>query len=386
MDDDRELPSHPRLRPGIEIVTVGNDKILLRSFMGTVLLSGEFVASEMAALLGRLDGSRSLEDIEASVAAGFLPELDKFFDILLMKKMLVDADPRGGINEACAARSVNSHEEAYWSLFTSDAVATDQKLRASTVVVANLGGVGSTVARVLAQAGVGKLVLVDPNLVSRSDELFGYQTESIGRPRAEMLAAEMSMRKCENLSSIVASVDSASDYSSLVSDATLVVVASDNMSLSGYEKTNAACLKHGIRWISARIDRSQGIIGPFIVPRQTACFTCLELRARANADHPQEHEAVYRLWKSTDACPDDWPTTAPFVNIIGNYVALDVQRVLSGARPSVVLGRLLSIDLNTLETRFKNILKLPRCPVCSRTSERPLSKIWDIRKTQATDR
>jgi molybdopterin-synthase adenylyltransferase len=299
--------------------------------------------------------------------------------------MLSRADVGAVIDDtSIAPRPLNSHEEAYRSLFTSHVTDTVKRLEASTVIVSNLGGVGSTIARILARAGVGKLVLIDPKLVNCSDELFGYNEGGVGRPRAEILATDMSMRHSTDIVSIVASVDTLGDYDNIVSTSSLVVLASDNMSLSGYERTNAACLKHGVRWISARIDRSQAVIGPFIVPDQTACFTCLELRARANADHPQEHEAIYRHWKSTDGCPDSWPTIAPFVNIVGNYVALDVQRILSGSQPSVVLGRLLNLNLNTFEARFNTILKLPRCPACSRARERPLSKIWDIRSPLET--
>ena len=44
-----------------------------------------------------------------------------------------------------------------------------EKLRAAVVGVAGLGGLGSTVAAVLARAGVGKLVIVDFDKVDESN-------------------------------------------------------------------------------------------------------------------------------------------------------------------------------------------------------------------------
>src|SRR5262249_34321735 len=191
--------------------------------------------------------------------------------------------------------------------------------------------------------------------------------------------AYIASQKCKNFVPIAASMVSLSNFDELVSEADLVVLCSDNMSLAGYNLTNEACIRHKTCWVSARIDRSRGIIGPFVVPEQTACFVCFELRSRANSEHPTDHEAIYQHWKEIDSIPDNWPTIAPFVNVIGNYLAIDIQRVLAGNHLSAVFGRILYLDLHTFESRFHEILKLPRCPACSRARERPLTKIWDIR-------
>lgn len=373
------LPPFPCLRPGTELVPVDRENVLLRSFSGTVLLSGEFVSSELPALLPRLDGSRSVHELFEMVGEDFRPELEKFLQLMTEKNILYPGDSARADSRPQEPSVLTAHERAYWSLDAATATDAVRHLQSSTVVLANLGGVGVSIARALATSGVGKLVLLDADSVRPSDELFGYGAEHVGKPRVETIAADISNLECKDITTIVSTVDGASNWDQIVSGATVVILCSDNMSLAGYDRTNEACIRHGTRWVSARIDRGRGIIGPFIVPEQTACFACFELRNRANSDHPKDHEMMYRHWKQMDVCPESWPAVAPFSSIIGNYVALDLLQVLAGNHVSAFFGRVLHLDLRTLESRFHSILKLPRCPACSRGRTRPLTRIWDIR-------
>lgn len=343
------------------------------------MLSGEFVASQLPNLLNQLHGGRLVRDLMGSVDEGFRPELEEFLMLMLEKKILYEEgngrDPVG----------VGHHENAYWRLYGPGPAQAWDCLQASTVIVAGLGGTGLSIARTLAASGVGTLVLVDPHSVQHSDAVWGYDVDGLGQPRAEIVAAELSKQKRGTTKPVVASVEQLPDWEHMVSSATIVVLAGDSMSLAGYDRTNAACLRHGIRWVSARIDRSRGIIGPFVIPEQTACFTCFELRNRANSDQPADHEALHRYWRKVEDCAHDWPTIAPFSNIIGNFVALDVLRVLASNDLSAVHGRVLHLELHTFESRFHEILKLPRCPSCTRARKRPMEKIWDIRSQSSAD-
>lgn len=81
-------------------------------------------------------------------------------------------------------------EAASWDsrtrLLIGDAAA--DRLAASTVVVAGLGGVGGYVAEMLARSGVGRLVLIDADVVSPSNinrQLIA-DVNTIGQPKTEL--------------------------------------------------------------------------------------------------------------------------------------------------------------------------------------------------------
>jgi bacteriocin biosynthesis cyclodehydratase domain-containing protein len=378
MNTFRLPPVHPVLRPGVEVVYVGPDKVLLRSFSSTVVVTGEFVAA-LPTLVPLLDGRRTVNDLVEMVGEDFRPETEAFLRLMSDRDILDDADRVGATDLVEHEPRMTAHEEAYWSLQVSADEERIARLQRATVVVAGVGGVGANVARIIAASHIGKLILLDPASVDRGDELFGYSRSDIGRPRVESLAEVLSRTAGTSVVSIPCSVDHVSQLSDLVAEASVILICSDNMSLAGYDRTNETCMQQTTPWVSARIDRSRAAIGPFVVPKQTACFTCFELRNRANADHPREHDAIYRHWKSVDTCPPNWPAIAPFASIVAGHVTVDLLRVLATGQPSIFLNRVTTIDLQTLETRHHAVLKLPRCPSCSRARERPLTAIWDTR-------
>src|SRR5262249_45641957 len=151
-----------------------------------------------------------------------------------------------------------------------------------------------------------------------------------------------------NIEALPTSIDETPNWDDVVAKADIVVVCSDNMSMAGYDRTNETCIKHGVRWTSARIDRQRAVIGPFVIPEQTACFSCFDARSRATADRPDDHEALYCHWKGVHGCPQEWPFLASFAGIVGNFLALDLLRVLAGQHLSSTAGRVVHIELPTM--------------------------------------
>jgi bacteriocin biosynthesis cyclodehydratase domain-containing protein len=328
---------YPQLRPGVEVISIDRGRVLFRSFSGTVMFTGEFIASELPKVLAQMDGNTTDAQIADTISEEFREEFENFLKLTTGKQLLVDAKAARNGNPS----GMKSHQRAYWSLFPNDPEDAYGRLQAATLLIGNGGCLASTVMRALAAAGVGRIVAVDPHPVRSLEEMFR-------------------------------------NWEELVSHADLVVLASDNMSLAGYTVTNEACIRQQKRWVSARVDRTRGIIGPLVAPRESACFTCFELRSRANAEHPTDHEALYRHWKNVDSVPCNWPVNESFLSLIGSYLALDIQRVLTGTQVSAFLGRIFHVDLHTFESKFHELLKIPRCPSCSRVAERPLTRIWDV--------
>ncbi|MER9237219.1 TOMM precursor leader peptide-binding protein [Mesorhizobium sp. M0622] len=374
MDKLSSIPSFPRLQYGVEIVPVEEGKVLLRSFTGSVMLSGDFVAVVLPLLLPLLDGKHGIEDLAAEFDETLRPEIEDFLTLIQHKGFLGKAARDGREDDAVM---LSGEDRAYWSLYGASASEAARRLAQSTVVIAGLGDVGKIVATMLAASGVGTLVLVEGATPSQSS----------GREEAEASETrktELSLRKqyASRVVTIPTTIDDAAGWEETVAAASVVAVISDTMSMGGYDRANEVCIKHGVPWVSARIDRQRAIIGPFVIPNQTACFACFEARSRANADHPEDHEALYRHWKKLNGRRDMWPSLLPFAGIVGNFVALDLLRVLAGEHLSAAAGRIINIDLLTLERSVHEVLKLPRCPACSRLRDRRPTKIWDIIPTE----
>ena len=74
-------------------------------------------------------------------------------------------------------------------IFERNVPGTTEKLQRATVGIAGCGGLGSNAAMLLARAGVGRLILADPDAVELSNlNRQHYFRSDVGRPKVEALA------------------------------------------------------------------------------------------------------------------------------------------------------------------------------------------------------
>lgn len=347
-DDLKSLPGYPRLRRDVNFAFVEDGSVLVRGYGGSVSLTGEFVSGALPKLLPWLDGQRQIETLIGEVSLDFRSEFEEFLRVMQARGFLTDGpEPDGPVD----GRS------AYWGQNAQDAETARAKLAAAHVVVAGYGVVGTALKQALIAGGVGRCTHVPRTALSA----IGQIEHTVNRAR----------------------VDSPDILATVAKDATLIVLASDAMSLAGVDEVNDITLHSKVPWLLVRIDRSSALIGPYVVPGETACFACYELRARANAERPQEHEALFQTWRKAPEMSEDFPTPPEYGMILGNWIALDLMRAITSGRTSAATGRIIALDLTTLGSTTREILRLPRCPVCSRQRSWPLTRIWDIPKTAA---
>ncbi|RGP35558.1 hypothetical protein D1012_19320 [Pseudotabrizicola alkalilacus] len=332
-DDATQLPDYPRLRRNVNIAFVADGSVLVRGHGGSVSLSGPFVSDALPQLLPRLDGQTGIDVLIGAVNEDFRPECHEFLQVMQARGFLADG-PEPDDSESGRA--------AFWAQDARGNDAAAASLAAAWIVVAGHGAVGTAVHRALTAGGVGRCTHL---------------------PRAAL-------------------ADSGS-AAAATRDASLIILASDAMSLAGVDAVNELTQRNKTPWLLLRIDRSNALIGPYVVPGDTACFACYELRARANAERPDEHQALFRSWRAAPETSADFPTPPEYGQIVGSWVALDVMRAFVGGRAPVTAGRIIALDLKTLGSTTRDILRLPRCPACSRQIALPLTRIWDIPKAGA---
>jgi ribosomal protein S12 methylthiotransferase accessory factor len=327
------------LNLSIDIAWLDAGSVLVRGHRGTIALSGAFVAEALSAFLVRLDGERTLDVLLKEVEPTFRAEAEQFLRMMNERGYLSCGTGPDGPAEA---------RSAYWALNAPDAATAAVRLEAAHVAIAGAGAVVDALAEALAKAGVSRRTAL---------------------PRSAVLGGAH---------------DTAA-WDAAMAEATVIVLASEGMSLAGVDAVNALAISRGIPWLLIRIDRTRALIGPYVIPGETACFACYECRARANAEHPADHEALYRHWRMVVDRPPDAATPPGAGPIVGAWAALDLTRAIAGGRSPVTAGRIIALDLHTLQSTAHEILRLPRCEACSRLRTRPLTRIWDIPIHRAAD-
>jgi len=225
------------------------------------------------------------------------------------------------------------------------------RLRGSKVLVIGCGALGSALAETMARSGVGRLTIVDRDLVESSNlqrqSLFAEDDAAQARPKA--VAAEARLRRVNSeveVQGIVADVDAAI-AARLIGDADLILDGTDNFETRYV--VNDVCLRAGVPWVYGACVAAHGTVLA-IRPGKTPCLRCV-LGERPAAG-------------SADTC-DTVGVIAPVVQVVAGVQAAEALKLLTGNEAALLPG-LLTADVWTgtfdvMELREKT----PWCPSCT---------------------
>jgi bacteriocin biosynthesis cyclodehydratase domain-containing protein len=131
---------------------------------------------------------------------------------------------------------------------------------------------------------------------------------------------------------------------------------------------NAAALKTRSRISFLRKSGSRLLIGPIVIPYQTACFNCYCERLESNIEFIDEFEASVRPGEN-EASERLRDGTGLLSGVVAFLLAHHLVFALDGVMGVVKPGEVHSFDLISAKTARHPILKLPRCRECGRARE-----------------
>jgi molybdopterin-synthase adenylyltransferase len=236
------------------------------------------------------------------------------------------------------------------TLFAPIGAAGQARLRAARVLIAGCGGLGAEAASLLARAGVGRLRLVDREVV----DLTNLQRQALFDETDVRGCVPKAVAAARHLAAINAGVAvepvvtdlHAGNLADLLEGLDLVVDGFDNF--EGRYLLNDACVRASVPWVHGACVGSYGV-STLIVPGKTPCFRCLQPELPPPG--------------STPTC-DTVGILGPAAHLIASLEVAQALRWLvtrEAPEPSVML----SVDVWDL--RFQRVelpARDPRCPCC----------------------
>lgn len=223
-----------------------------------------------------------------------------------------------------------------------------EKLKAASVLIVGLGGLGCAASQYLASAGVGSLTLLDFDSVSRSNlqRQILHTDAQVGMAKVESARQRLAaINPLITLNAINAHLDD-NALQKLLNSCDLVLDCSDN--LETREQLNRLCFAAKIPLVSGAAIRMEGHISVFSWQENEPCYRCIS-----------------RLFGSNALTCVEAGVMAPLVGVIGGLQAMEAIRLLSDYGNSVA-GKLLMYDAMTLQFREIKLAKDPGCEVCGR--------------------
>ncbi len=229
-------------------------------------------------------------------------------------------------------------------------LAGQERLRAARVLCVGAGGLGSPVIAYLAAAGVGRLGIVDDDVVDETNlqRQILFADADVGRPKAEVAAARArAMNPYVAADPIRVRLDH-TNARELVRLYDVVVDATDNFA-SRY-LINDACVLEGKPDVYGSIFRFDGQVSVFGAPGGP-CYRCL---------YPTRPPAG-----SVPTCAEGGVLGA-LAGLVGTLQANEALKLILGIGTPLA-GTLALVDALDARVRHVRIAKDPHCPVCGET-------------------
>lgn len=326
----------------------------------------------LEALTLLLDGTRSTETIYGELLlAGF--ELESILAVMtwLDDERLIGESPDSVVSSLSAPeRARYAHQIEALAAFTKPdgphfsppgtaGLLAQAALKQSVVAMVGLGIVGSQLVHLLLRSGLGHLV----GIHSGNEDA----THAIGEPVDPWLISQHSIQTSDLLSGFTL-VEGTEGLSTALDDANpqMLIYSPDCFDEELCQWLNELCLSHSIPLLIYRRRAFDVELGPLVIPRQTACYICYDLRRKAVLS---ESEA---LAEANALAPAglNFPIGA-------EWLALEVIKLLTSVAEPVSRGRLSRFNILTGLMTVHPVLKLPRCPACGVHKSRPARKLWE---------
>ena len=345
-------------------LTTTETGVLLRSDLGTFQLEGRDVQRFLAALTPHLADWQE-QDALVAVLSDYSPASVLSLLALLQQKGLLEA--RETSDDASPEAERWRGQEAFFRKWTDDPAGAMQRLRRARVLMIGLEPWGVVAAAELAASGLGALHLLDAGEVQRADLLSvrAWDRRHLGLPRADALRRVLAEQApwC-SVTSDPLKVDAGGGLQASGDDWDLILVALPGDDLRSLRA--AARYGHASGWTSlyGHLEGLDAVLGPGVVPGQTACWDCCRLRLLANADQPETAHDLQAALLAASPPARDRTYLAPMAATLGHLMALEAVKIVADYTASGLIGRLYTQNLVTLEAEQHKVIRMPWCETC----------------------
>ncbi|MCC7321681.1 MAG: molybdopterin-synthase adenylyltransferase MoeB [Rubellimicrobium sp.] len=223
-------------------------------------------------------------------------------------------------------------------------------LRRARVLVVGAGGLGAPALLYLAAAGVGRIGVLDDDVVEESNlqRQVIHAAASVGTKKTASAAAALrALNPHVDIIEHDTRLD-AGNAAQLLQEYDLVLDGTD--SFATRQIVNAAAVARGIPVVGGMLSQWEGQLSVWDPAGGAPCLACLFPEAPAPGLAPSCAEAG---------------VLGPLPGVIGTMMAAEAVKIVTGAG-TPLRGRLLIWDALEAQARVIRIWRSPDCPVCSK--------------------
>lgn len=335
LDPQMQLPQRPRFSEDYLLIDLGEAGLLVQGAEKPELFRGKAARVLLPRLLPLLDGTRTMEDLEAALPQVKPSIIADTISLLFLRGLLEEGvtaeDQHLFSDEECARYQ---QQLLFFGRYTDVSRAshnrygTQGRLKRARLLLIVEGPAGPGIAAALVKAGIGQVSI----LPATAEHVRAYQELAGLNPGCSVQV-----------------LDPATMVEQEVGRCSLVVAVGHGDDPERWGQLAHACRQQGVSWLRA-IYQSQWLeIGPIFSADEGACYQCFLSQVPAVECHRQ-------------AAPLATEASAA-------YIALTIVMEISRLFPTALINKVRRFDLDSFTLDEQPILRLPRCGVCGNVPE-----------------
>jgi bacteriocin biosynthesis cyclodehydratase domain-containing protein len=349
-----DYSSTPKILKALPVELVETDHgVILRRGSRKIKVQGNEAAPVIHSILARArNAGATAEEIQRIFPDPFRPSVLSLINQLISHRILVEVSSHMNL---CSEKE-DALDIFFWN-FDTTTEKFYRKLEGKKIALLGVNYTSRQLCTALIASGVNGFSVVDiPEL--RTHQLFDCKGKLIDAQWPHCSHQPINIGEFSNLN----------NKESLH----CVVATSDFQNSREMRRWNRQCHKLGQCFFSVMLADLIGLVGPFVIPGETACYECLWSRQNSNLTDYKILRCVEADCPETQAIIGFLPSMA---SVLGDVAAVELIKYYADLLSEENVGRLIEVNLLASSMMSKKILKIPRCVVCSPLRSRPSSNI-----------
>lgn len=322
-----KVPYKPKLREGVFLLD-HPEGLQIKAMHQDLVLRGRVAGELIPKIVSLFDSGLTAFEIAGKLKTQS-PDLEE--EVVLQALQVLN--DHFLLEEASSSSSAPDARFNFFSYFSYDKQAVQEKLKTSSLALITCGESGKKVADYLSPMDLGELNIFEEGEIGNLEELIGHPN--------------------------------------------LLLVCLETPRFDLLRKINTLALKRELKWTRAILHSFVAEIGPTVIPFRSPCYQCFDLRLKSTRCNYEEYLNYEKFAQSGKIKYFSLPLLQ---DLFAACVALESLKLLTDFQAPLSLANLLVFDLIKMEIQSHPVLKLPHCPACGKgtflPSKRNYLKNW----------
>lgn len=244
-----------------------------------------------------------------------------------------------------------SRQNLYFNMVSGNLKKYNNCLKNKKILILGLGGIGANSAIILSRSGFNEFVLVDFDKVELSNLImqFPYELEDVGKLKVNCLYDKIkNPNNSIEIKSIKILVEN--DIDKEIEESDFVLCTIDKPLRKIRRLINKICVDKNKPVLFCGFSEHVGMVGPFVVPRKTACLKCIEQK---------NNEVMMQNVSQV-------PSYGPLCSFVSSIVCNEIINYFTKYSKNNLIGKTLMFNMISYNTKIIKWKKKNNCEECGR--------------------